>query len=379
MKKRFFAAATAAILAVSAMSTAAFAAPIDGTAAATTGDYNSSTTNSTSVTSTMAVPSLTVTIPTAMAYVANPYRLSVKTGVDADSNDVIVNDQIVSKPVAIINNGTTKVNVKITVNAAKAYAGSEVKVITNNGNLSTDKTAKDIALYVEAATKKYTKTTFESDKTTVKKAGSVDWTFTGKYNAKTCALASIYTDPTYYNEASKTAVDIATAIASDDSFDANNTKALNSTFTADVKKADLAAAYDGKSGTGKAKAIIQFLQDKGVNVTLANGSDITMEDVESDTQIKTNLIKTAAVGTKPATVDMFTLSSKDAAEAADANAKDSIDNTLVGDGSNRAYIKISGTINQTPATDWITATNTGDPTDAVNLTVVYDITMAPNA
>lgn len=123
MKKRIISATLASLLAVSALSTSAFAAGLktDGAVSAT-GSVN--------------VPTLKVSVPSTAGFVANPYRLAVKVKGDANANasQIIPTYGAGNNSWAIINNSDeVAINGKV---YATYKAGKSVEV---NGTADPDK------------------------------------------------------------------------------------------------------------------------------------------------------------------------------------------------------------------------------------------------
>ena len=190
MKKRLFSAALAAICAVSSLSAIASA---DETLTAAAGDYETVTTDSTELTAEgiATIPDIKVSLPKAINYIANPYKLSVSV-TNSDGTTGNVSDKVLSPEYEIKNLGSSKVAISVT---ATATATTGVDVSTT-GKIAS-KTDKEIAIWVGAGTSKTVKVK-QSDGTTKEE---VQWTYPTSYNAKTCALAVVPADEVLYTSA----------------------------------------------------------------------------------------------------------------------------------------------------------------------------------
>ena len=137
--KKYLSTTLAAILAVSALSVTAFAddpAPANAT-------VGSDGTATTAVAGTTNVPTLDVTIPATLAYVANPYLLAV-----TDEEGNTSTDGIVAPEFSILNNGLGKLSFKASM---KGTVSGGAKLLAADGKINAKGTDKEIKLWLDAA------------------------------------------------------------------------------------------------------------------------------------------------------------------------------------------------------------------------------------
>lgn len=314
MKKRFLSAAVAAILTVTGMATTAFAEGEVTQATAADAVAVTDASNTITVQEITSIPAINVTLPTTVAYVANPYRLTVKTGADTTSNAAIVSPELTVK-----NNGHSRVAVSclgIGTPSGKANLISlekDAKTGKAITAINTKNTTNDILLFIEPGTPKTTKVNGED---------VVSYTFAGKYAEKNCCLIGSPTEITYYTY-SEVTKEMATGLGVDgDLWDA--------------------ADDDGKEALLKQKGVT-FKTAAGGTVVVAAGTDVTSLEKSST----------------PGTATEVTLLTLDNADSTDAKAV------------KEGRIKISGDMNSNVTEDWA-------DTDTVAISLKFNVKLLPN-
>lgn len=413
MKKRFLSAALAAMLAVTSLSTAAFAntdpstektdfsADDYGTGNATAAEGYDDASNTLTVTSTSytSIPEVKVTLPTKLAYVANPYRLEIE-----DNNGDKIKSLIASPEMKVLNNGSSKVAIYASVKSNADAVFADGVSLSTTGKLAST-TSKEMAIWLNPA----------AAKSTADKLGNVTTTYTyaTAFNAKTMPLAVTESAAVSYVKTDVDAIDSSLAAAAynkkfEEMVDVTATNTASAglvakdettgkyKFTATQASTLNKVVYKIKTAAVAAQEVMLFTLDPiQLGVVEKKPTEATISGTNSEKALntaktvyylaegKTQDDVTAAVGAyEAAMADTDKTAQTTALNALKATVTTDMTKAVVVDQTARdipgeGHVKFDGLLNSTPKDADGNAVNWSSE-DAVALDVSFKIILLPN-